>query len=83
MRALTTTSSVVFLVLLFTSSNLTQLAFGSLVGSAEKDNYGRVAAEESMEQRMAWMNHGSSRGPRKHLVNPTVQHPLQTRELPL
>ncbi|PON94749.1 hypothetical protein TorRG33x02_095320 [Trema orientale] len=84
MRALvTTTSFAVFLVLLFTSSNLTQLAaYRSLVGSAEKDK-GQVGPENSGEQRMTWMNHGSSRGPRKNLVNPTVQRPFQVRELPL
>ncbi|PON63341.1 hypothetical protein PanWU01x14_132510 [Parasponia andersonii] len=84
MRALlNTTSFFVFLILLFTSSNLTQFAaYGSLVGSAEKDK-GQVGHENSGEQRMPWMNHGSSRGPRKNLVNPTVQRPFQARELSL
>ncbi|KAK8472184.1 hypothetical protein PHAVU_002G133900 [Phaseolus vulgaris] len=33
--------------------------------------------------RKTWMNHGSHRGPKKHLLNPTIQHPFQPRELPL
>lgn len=85
MRALTTTTSfVAFLILFFTSSNLTHLAFGSvLLGSAEKER-GRVGGEESGgDGRMTWMNHGSSRGPRKSLANPTAQRPFQARELPL
>ncbi|KAL4313734.1 hypothetical protein S83_014426 [Arachis hypogaea] len=35
--------------------------------------------------RKPWMNHGSSRGPRKHLVNPTTldENPLQARQFPV
>ncbi|PIN20135.1 hypothetical protein CDL12_07175 [Handroanthus impetiginosus] len=34
-------------------------------------------------QRKPWMNHGSFRGPRDRLVNPTVEHPFQVPKLPL
>lgn len=42
-------------------------------------------AEEShqMPQRKQRVNHGSFRGPRKHLVNPAVEHPLQLPKLPV
>ncbi|KAK6782889.1 hypothetical protein RDI58_020685 [Solanum bulbocastanum] len=30
-----------------------------------------------------WMNHGSNRGPKKHLVNPTINHRFDIPELPL
>ncbi|KAG5007836.1 hypothetical protein JHK82_025765 [Glycine max] len=29
------------------------------------------------------MNHGSHRGAKKHLVNPTIDHPFQAREFPV
>ncbi|GMN40827.1 hypothetical protein TIFTF001_010070 [Ficus carica] len=78
MAMLTTTAittSFIFFLLIFTSSN----AYG--VGSVEKGR--RMDVESAAEHRKAWMNHGSSRGPRKPLVNPTVQRPFQSRELPL
>jgi hypothetical protein len=28
------------------------------------------------------INHGSARGPRKHLVDPTVEHPFEVSKLP-
>ncbi|KAH6824482.1 photolyase 1 [Perilla frutescens var. hirtella] len=34
-------------------------------------------------QRKPWMNHGSFRGPRDRLVNPTVEHPFQLPKLPI
>ncbi|CAL8155614.1 unnamed protein product [Prunus armeniaca] len=36
-------------------------------------------------ERKTWMNHGSFRGPRKHLVNPTAtaQFPFQASQLPV
>ncbi|CAL0311790.1 unnamed protein product [Lupinus luteus] len=34
-------------------------------------------------QRKTWMNHGSHRGPGKHLVNPTAQNPFQALEFPV
>ncbi|KAE9613265.1 hypothetical protein Lalb_Chr05g0215671 [Lupinus albus] len=35
------------------------------------------------DNRKTWMNHGSHRGPRKHLVNPTAQKPFQALEFPV
>lgn len=35
-------------------------------------------------QKKTWMNHGSHRGPRKHLVNPTTENVFQlAREFPV
>ncbi|KAK4364707.1 hypothetical protein RND71_016065 [Anisodus tanguticus] len=34
-------------------------------------------------QKETWMNHGSNRGPRKHLVNPTINHRFDIPELPV
>ncbi|MCE3049693.1 hypothetical protein HAX54_045542 [Datura stramonium] len=39
---------------------------------------------QEMHQRWqwrSWMNHGSFRGPRKYLVNPTVKHPFDVPKL--
>ncbi|EXC26226.1 hypothetical protein L484_022797 [Morus notabilis] len=72
------TSFILFLLIFTCSSGLAQ---GYGVGSGEKDR--RIHVDESAGQRKTRMNHGSSRGPRKRLVNPTVQHPFQAREFPL
>nr|GMD76209.1 transmembrane protein, putative [Ipomoea batatas]GMD78074.1 transmembrane protein, putative [Ipomoea batatas] len=39
----------------------------------------RASEGENNEARewKPWMNHGSFRGPRKHLINPSSQHPFQ------
>ncbi|KAM3264023.1 hypothetical protein P3L10_001017 [Capsicum annuum] len=34
-------------------------------------------------QKQPWMNHGSNRGPPKHLVNPTINHRFDIPELPV
>ncbi|KAJ7953384.1 putative Transmembrane protein [Quillaja saponaria] len=57
--------------------------------SVHSSNHGvpAVAQEnqvsESHQQRKTWMNHGSFRGPRKKLVNPTMELPFQAREFPV
>ncbi|EEF43530.1 conserved hypothetical protein [Ricinus communis] len=37
------------------------------------------------ESQQTWqrVNHGSLRGPRKHIVNPTVKHPFQVPKMPV
>uniref|UniRef100_A0A3N7FBG0 Uncharacterized protein n=1 Tax=Populus trichocarpa TaxID=3694 RepID=A0A3N7FBG0_POPTR len=64
---------VLFLVL-FTSSVSVHSVAGEAVG---KNN---VAKSYRSWRRI---NHGSARGPRKHLVNPTVEHPFEVPELPV
>ncbi|KAK7309667.1 hypothetical protein RJT34_06582 [Clitoria ternatea] len=39
--------------------------------------------QQHSSHRKTWMNHGSHRGPKKHLVNPTAEHPFQAREFPV
>lgn len=64
---------VLFLVL-FTSSVSVHSVAGEAVG---KNN---VAKSYRSWRRI---NHGSARGPWKHLVNPTVEHPFEVPELPV
>ncbi|KAH7836245.1 hypothetical protein Vadar_033947 [Vaccinium darrowii] len=49
--------------------------------SAAGNHAGRGDARESHRtwQRKPWMNHGSFRGPRKQLINPTAEHLFQVR----
>ncbi|KAG5249068.1 hypothetical protein OIU76_004265 [Salix suchowensis] len=60
-------ASLVLLILVFTS-----------IHSAA----GKNDASDSFR---SWrrINHGGARGPRKHLVNPTVEHPFEVSELPV
>ncbi|GMJ12539.1 hypothetical protein HRI_004923100 [Hibiscus trionum] len=61
------TSLVLLILLIFASSTTTGSAAATgVVGSRAKSH--RV-------------NHGSFRGPRKHLLNPAVEHPLQLPKL--
>lgn len=80
LRALAT-PFILFLLIIFSFSILIHY-------SAE--NFGvRVAVKNPVEEsngkweRKNWMNHGSFRGPRKHLVNPTLQQPFQADQLPV
>ncbi|KAL7166730.1 hypothetical protein ACSBR2_037409 [Camellia fascicularis] len=58
------------------------LLLSSAAAGAHEERQGQESSRTW--QRKLWMNHGSFRGPRKHLVNPTVdQHPFQVRELPV
>ncbi|CAL0314186.1 unnamed protein product [Lupinus luteus] len=43
-------------------------------------NENQVRELQHRWQRKTWMNHGSNRGNRKHLVNLTAKNPFQARE---
>nr|GMD74706.1 uncharacterized protein LOC109147197 [Ipomoea batatas] len=49
------------------------------VSSLLNEQVCRASEGENNEARewKPWMNHGSFRGPRKHLINPSSQHPFQ------
>lgn len=49
----------------------------------KKEGRLHVQKKPAMWQKQPWMNHGSDRGPRKHLVNPSLEHPLEVPEQPL
>ncbi|KAG6791966.1 hypothetical protein NC652_001466 [Populus alba x Populus x berolinensis] len=66
--------SLVLFLVLFASSVSVHSVAGEAVG---KNN---VAKSYRSWRRI---NHGSARGPRKHLVNPTVEHPFEVPELPV
>ncbi|CAL5436270.1 unnamed protein product [Camellia sinensis] len=67
------------LLYMFLSSVLL-LSSAAAAAGAHDERQGQESSQTG--QRKLWMNHGSFRGPRKHLVNPTVdQHPFQVREL--
>ncbi|OMO93481.1 hypothetical protein COLO4_16914 [Corchorus olitorius] len=78
---------------LFTSLSLFLLIFASLTlatihpaAAATTGVAGAVAQDNhhhQTRQRKQRMNHGSFRGPRKHLLNPAVEHPLQLPKLPV
>ncbi|KAJ7011078.1 hypothetical protein NC653_001498 [Populus alba x Populus x berolinensis] len=66
--------SLVLFLVLFASSVSVHSVAGEAVG---KNN---VAKSYRSWRRI---NHGRARGPRKHLVNPTVEHPFEVPELPV
>ncbi|MBA0584226.1 hypothetical protein Gorai_015050 [Gossypium raimondii] len=68
---------------LFTSLLLFLLIFASSprIGSATATADASLAHAAQSHQMRQRMNHGSYRGPRKHLLNPAVDHPLQLPKL--
>ncbi|KAK8341566.1 hypothetical protein V6Z12_A08G175200 [Gossypium hirsutum] len=68
---------------LFTSLLLFLLIFASsrMIGSATATADASLAHAAQSHQMRQRMNHGSYRGPRKHLLNPAVDHPLQLPKL--
>ncbi|KAJ9135064.1 hypothetical protein P3X46_032285 [Hevea brasiliensis] len=44
---------------------------------------GRNQAKQSHQITWQRMNHGSFRGPRKHIVNPSIKHPFQVPQMPV
>ncbi|KAG2676761.1 hypothetical protein I3843_12G069200 [Carya illinoinensis] len=86
LRALSAASFIILLlgftalIILTTHSAAIEVGGGAVV---EEGNHVRVRELHGKWQRKLWMNHGSFRGPRKQLVNPTVQHPFQAREFPV
>ncbi|KAK9275690.1 hypothetical protein L1049_022957 [Liquidambar formosana] len=78
LRALFT--SLALFLFLFTSSMLIHSASSRVHVVLEEKH---VPEMHRAWQRKPWMNHGSFRGPRKHLVNPTVEDRFQVRELPV
>lgn len=77
MRALSAAFILSLLLSFITLSNSSAIEVGAV------DHLHHVKGTPSSWQRKLWMNHGSFRGPRKHLVNPTVQHPFQARDFPV
>ncbi|KAI7988900.1 hypothetical protein LOK49_LG13G01955 [Camellia lanceoleosa] len=71
----------IFALLLFIFlSSVLLLSSAAAAAEAHEERQGQELSRTW--QRKLWMNHGSFRGPRKHLVNLTVdQHPFQVREL--
>ncbi|CAK7356043.1 unnamed protein product [Dovyalis caffra] len=66
-------SFVLFLIVLTSS-----VSFHSVAGEAAR-KYNIAKSYRSWQR----INHGSARGPRKHLVNPTVEHPFEVPKLPV
>ncbi|KAL4342321.1 hypothetical protein GQ457_08G024800 [Hibiscus cannabinus] len=65
--------SLLLFLLLFASSTATGSAAATgVVGSFAQRDHGAKSHR---------INHGSFRGPRKHLLNPAVEHPLQLPKL--
>ncbi|KAI3418542.1 uncharacterized protein J3R85_013750 [Psidium guajava] len=61
------------------------LIFSASISSLPVAIAGKKQAQTSggAWQKQPWMNHGSDRGPRKHLVNPTDHRPFQVPKLPV
>ncbi|KAG8382088.1 hypothetical protein BUALT_Bualt05G0040100 [Buddleja alternifolia] len=69
---------------LFTLILLVILAFRSSATATATNAHGGHGEEAKWRwQRKPWMNHGSFRGPRERLVNPTVEQPFQIPKLPV
>ncbi|KAK7252529.1 hypothetical protein RIF29_36531 [Crotalaria pallida] len=81
MRASLTRFILLFLLVIATTT--TSLVSVHSSSKVIKENQTRELMKHSWQQRKTWMNHGSHRGPRKHLVNPTAQNPFQAREFPV
>ncbi|KAJ4837276.1 hypothetical protein Tsubulata_017333 [Turnera subulata] len=71
-------TSFVLFFLVFTSSIAIHSVASEARGVAAKIN-------QAAQSHKTWkrMNHGSFRGPRKHLVNPTAEHLFQVPRLPV
>lgn len=79
------------IVLLFTafmaSSGLVSAHFAATMDAhhvvAKVEGHPEVEQKQAMWRKQPWMNHGSDRGSRKHLVNPTMPHPFEVYGLPV
>ncbi|KAJ7943893.1 putative Transmembrane protein [Quillaja saponaria] len=74
------TCIILFLFLL--ASSLISVHSGNH-GIPAVDEENQVRESHHEQQRKTWMNHGSFRGPRKSLINPTMELPFQAREFPV
>ncbi|KAF3959830.1 hypothetical protein CMV_015393 [Castanea mollissima] len=81
MRALSAT--FILLLLLLLRLSFIPLSNSSVIEVGAVDHLHHVKGTSSSWRRKLRINHGSFRGPRKHLVNPTVQHPFQARDFPV
>ncbi|KAF7829173.1 putative transmembrane protein [Senna tora] len=73
-----------FILFLFVLASLVSVHYSTHTQIPEVVNEGNQhRVSHQRWQRKSWMNHGSSRGTRKHLVNPTIEHPFQAREFPV
>ncbi|OVA02837.1 hypothetical protein BVC80_9095g28 [Macleaya cordata] len=70
------TSIVFFLIIIFTSFVSKQ----PMVGERTSDE-NQATKSNPNRPRKRWMNHGSFRGPRKHLVNPSNEYPFRVSKL--
>ncbi|XWS38810.1 hypothetical protein CRYUN_Cryun19dG0162300 [Craigia yunnanensis] len=68
-------------LLIFASLTTIHPVAATGVGAVARDNHDEKSHQ--MQQRKQRVNHGSFRGPRKHLLNPAVQHPFQLPKLPI
>ncbi|GLT58466.1 hypothetical protein SLA2020_313560 [Shorea laevis] len=74
-------TSLALLLLLFTTFAAICPSTANGVNALSGENHG--GKSHQMWKRKVRMNHGSFRGPHKHLVNPTLQHPFQVPKLPV
>ncbi|KAG5059080.1 hypothetical protein JHK87_000109 [Glycine soja] len=77
-RASLITCFILFLLVLATTSFISVHSRNTLL----------IHEDQARELHKTWqrktrINHGSHRGTKKHLVNPTIEHPFQAREFPL
>ncbi|KAJ4953472.1 hypothetical protein NE237_030304 [Protea cynaroides] len=57
---------------------LPEVQAAAAVGSSEEEQVGK---SQPTWPRKPWMNHGSFRGPRKHLINPSDESPFQVKRV--
>ncbi|XVF13709.1 hypothetical protein REPUB_Repub08aG0230800 [Reevesia pubescens] len=74
-------TSLLLFILIFASLTTINPVSATGVGTVGEDNH--ATKSHQMQQGKQRVNHGSFRGPRKHLLNPAFEHLLQLPKLPV
>ncbi|OIV92968.1 hypothetical protein TanjilG_20630 [Lupinus angustifolius] len=80
-RASLTCFIILFFLLIATTFLVPVHSSSTKIHTSKVINENQARELQHRWQRKTWMNHGSNRGHRKHLVNPTAKNPFQAREL--
>jgi hypothetical protein len=83
LRALSTIFLLLFLLCFTTSLTALVHSSASQVAVAAEGKHVMREFHGRTWQRKLLINHGSFRGPRKHLLNPTLHQPFEAQKLPV
>ena len=89
MRASATALFIALLIMIFVASSTSISIHSSSAAAMEVSSAGTEESRVTMKElhvntwqgKKTWMNHGSFRGPRKHLVKYPTELPFQAQEL--